>query len=149
MRGTDHTAMSQLPAASPIAGAVLPLGRAESLIATLQSVVSVRIVASENGVVDAVHVLVSGELTPKQVVRNVESALMAQLGMKIDHRKISVATTTARPTPPTGADAQAATPANGRWMPVCRPMAASITTRRLCRSSPRWSIATPISTGST
>ena len=105
--------MSQLPAASPIAGAVLPLGRAESLIATLQSVVSVRIVASENGVVDAVHVLVSGELTPKQVVRNVESALMAQLGMKIDHRKISVATTTARPTPPTGADAQAATPANG------------------------------------
>src|SRR5437879_11704606 len=30
---------------------------------------------------------------PKQVVRNIESALMAQLGLKIDHRKISVAQT--------------------------------------------------------
>ena len=85
--------MTQLPASSPIAGAVLPLGRAEQLIATLQSVVSVRIVAGENGVIDAIHVLVSGELAPKNVVRNIESALMAHLGMKVDHRKISVATT--------------------------------------------------------
>ena len=88
--------MTQLPASSPIAGAVLPLGRAEQLIATLQSVVSVRIVAGENGVIDAIHVLVSGELTPKQVVRNIESALMAHLGMKVDHRKISVATSITR-----------------------------------------------------
>src|SRR5256886_17502638 len=32
-------------------------------------------------------------MQPKQVVRNSESALMAQLGVKIDHRKISVAQT--------------------------------------------------------
>ena len=32
-------------------------------------------------------------MQPKQVVRNIESALMAQLGLKIDHRKISVAQT--------------------------------------------------------
>ncbi len=30
---------------------------------------------------------------PKQIVRNVESALLAQLGIKVDHRKISVAQT--------------------------------------------------------
>src|SRR4051794_27193184 len=89
--------MTQLPASSPIAGAVLPLGRAEKLIATLQSVVSARIVAGENGVIDAIHVLVSGELMPKQVVRNIESALMAHLGMKVDHRKISVAASIAKP----------------------------------------------------
>ena len=38
-----------------------------------------------------------GSTTPKQVVRNIESALMAQLGIRIDHRKISVATTVKRP----------------------------------------------------
>ena len=92
--------MTQQPA--HIAGAVLPLGRAEELIASLQSVVSARISASETGVIDAVHVLVSGELTPKQIVRNIESALMAHLGMKVDHRKISVATTTGRHSPAAG-----------------------------------------------
>src|SRR6185503_4600628 len=39
------------------------------------------------------HVLTTAELTPKQIVRNIESALIAHLAMRIDHRKISVATT--------------------------------------------------------
>ncbi len=30
---------------------------------------------------------------PKQLVRNIESALLAQLGLKVDHRKISIAQT--------------------------------------------------------
>ena len=94
--------MTPTPASSAIAGTVLPIGRAEELIATLQSVVSARIAAGDNGQVDAIHVLVTGELTAKQVVRNVESALMAQLGMRVDHRKISVAATSVRPTPPRG-----------------------------------------------
>jgi hypothetical protein len=93
--------MTPNPAAS-IAGSVLPIARAEELIATLQSVVSARISSGDSGAVDTVHVLVTGELTPKQVVRNVESALMAQLGMRVDHRKISVATTSQRPSPPEG-----------------------------------------------
>ncbi|MGZ7031266.1 MAG: hypothetical protein ACXVIJ_04775, partial [Thermoanaerobaculia bacterium] len=38
--------------------------------------------------------LTTSELTPKQMVRNIESALIAHLAMRIDHRKISVATTT-------------------------------------------------------
>jgi hypothetical protein len=38
-------------------------------------------------------VLTTSELTPKQMVRNIESALIAHLSMRIDHRKISVATT--------------------------------------------------------
>jgi len=82
-----------------IAGSVLPLQRAEELIATLPGVVSVRIVATESGLVDTIHVLTTGETQPKQTVRNVESALMAHLGMRVDHRKVSVATTMARPTP--------------------------------------------------
>lgn len=82
-----------------IAGSVLPLQRAEELIATLTDVVSVRIVPTDTGSVDTIHVLVTGDTPAKQVVRNIESALMAQLGLRIDHRKISVAATTKRPTP--------------------------------------------------
>ena len=88
---------------SAIAGSVLPLQRAEELLATLQEVVSARIVADANGNVDAIHVLVTGDSSPKQMVRNVESALMAQLGLRVDHRKISIATTVKRPEASAGA----------------------------------------------
>jgi hypothetical protein len=81
----------------PIAGSVLPLQRAEELIATLTDVVSVRIMPTESGSVDTIHVLVTGDTPAKQVVRNIESALMAQLGLRVDHRKISVAATAKRP----------------------------------------------------
>jgi hypothetical protein len=84
---------------SPIAGSVLPLQRAEELIASLKDVVSVRITATESGSVDAIHVLVTGDTPPKAVVRNIESALMAQLGLRVDHRKVSVAETARRATP--------------------------------------------------
>ncbi|MDX1645556.1 MAG: hypothetical protein R3304_00325 [Longimicrobiales bacterium] len=38
--------------------------------------------------------LTTDEVRPKQTVRNVESALLAQLDLSVDHRKISVAQTT-------------------------------------------------------
>src|SRR2546425_11205966 len=67
--------------------------RAENLIAGLTGVLSARVVVTPLGDVSEIHVLTLSDMQPKQVVRNVESALMAQLGMKIDHRKISVAQT--------------------------------------------------------
>ena len=76
-----------------IAGSVLPIRRAEELIATLQGVLSVRIVPSETGAIDEIHVLTTDVVLPKQTVRNIESALMAQLGLRVNHRKISIATT--------------------------------------------------------
>jgi hypothetical protein len=72
---------------------VLPIKRAEELLQTLPGVIAARIIASETGAVDEIHVLTSAEVTPKQTVRNIESALIAHLGMRVDHRKISVATT--------------------------------------------------------
>lgn len=78
---------------SPIAGSVLPIKRAEELILTLPGVISARIIAGDSGAIDQIHVLTTAELTPKQMVRNIESALIAHLAMRIDHRKISVATT--------------------------------------------------------
>ena len=76
-----------------IAGSVLPIKRAEELLQTLPAVIAVRIIASDTGAVDEIHVLTSSDVTPKQTVRNIESALIAHLGMRVDHRKISVATT--------------------------------------------------------
>jgi hypothetical protein len=63
------------------------------LILTLPGVISARIIAGDSGAIDQIHVLTTSELTPKQMVRNIESALIAHLAMRIDHRKISVATT--------------------------------------------------------
>lgn len=81
-----------LPDTSFIAGSVLPIQRAEELLATLPGIISARIVASGTGAVDEIHILTTDEVTPKQTVRNVESALIAHLGMRVSHKKISVAT---------------------------------------------------------
>jgi hypothetical protein len=67
--------------------------RAENLISSLTGVLSARMVVTPLGEVSEIHVLTSSDVQAKQVVRNIESALMAQLGVKIDHRKISVAQT--------------------------------------------------------
>lgn len=75
-----------------IAGTVLPIERAEELLLTLPGVLNVRIVAGPSGEVSEVHVLTTTEVSPKQTVRNVESALLANLGMRVSHKKISVAT---------------------------------------------------------
>ena len=99
---------------SPIAGSVLPIKRAEELLATLPGVIAARIVASESGAVDEIHLLTTSETTPKQTVRNVESALIAHLGMRVDHRKISVATTVETPKQKGNGDARADGPATGR-----------------------------------
>ena len=83
----------------------LPVEEAEALIASLPGVISSRIVEVDGGGVGDIHVLTSVDVAAKQTVRNVESALLAQFGVRVDHRKISVATTTesarTRPTRPT------------------------------------------------
>jgi hypothetical protein len=78
-------------------GSTLPIKRAEELLLTLPGVLNARIVASESGAVNEIHLLTTAEVSPKQTVRNVESALIANLGMRVDHRKISVATTVEPP----------------------------------------------------
>jgi hypothetical protein len=80
------------PQSSPIAGTLLPIQRAEELLATLPGVISARIISGPSGEVNEIHLLTTDELGPKQTVRNVESALLAHLGMRVSHKKISVAT---------------------------------------------------------
>ncbi len=66
--------------------------KAENLLTSLEGILSARVVTTPLGEVSEIHVLAHGGQNPKQVVRNVESALLAHLGLKVDHRKISVAT---------------------------------------------------------
>lgn len=64
---------------------------AERLIGALAGVVSAHIVTDGAGRMVEIHVLASPDLHPKQVVRNVESALSAGLGIQVDRRIVSVA----------------------------------------------------------
>src|SRR5687768_4890687 len=47
----------------------------EQLLSGLAGVISARVVSNANGRLDEIHVLASDRLHPKQIVRNVESAL--------------------------------------------------------------------------
>lgn len=67
------------------------IDRAEELLNSLIGVVSARVVARPGGSVEEIHLLTTRELTPKQIVRNVESALLAHFDLSVDHRVISVA----------------------------------------------------------
>lgn len=95
--------------------------RAQRLLAALGGIVSARAVADENGRLAEIHVLASPEFHPKQIVRNIESALSAGLGVVVDRRIISVAqlrsdadTPFAAPRPKAAADKRLADPRQPR-----------------------------------
>lgn len=63
----------------------------EAVIRNLRGVISSRVVTASEGEIEEIHVLTESTRAPKQIVRDIESALMAQLGVEIDHKKVSVA----------------------------------------------------------
>jgi len=65
----------------------------DSVIRSLTHVISARVVMGKTGDIEEIHVLTESSRAPKQIVRDVESALMAQFGMELDHKKVSVAQT--------------------------------------------------------
>lgn len=69
------------------------LRKMESLLANIEGVTAVTVVPDDRGGLEEIHILSSSGFNPKQIVRNVESALRAELGVKIDHRIISIAQT--------------------------------------------------------
>ena len=66
-------------------------GDIESVLCRLKDVIAVSAVADANGDIAEIHILTGSSRSPKQMVRDVESALMARLGLPVDHKKISVA----------------------------------------------------------
>ncbi len=63
----------------------------EQAIKQIKSVIAARINVNNQGEIEEVHILASSGRAPKQVVRDVESTLVAQFDLQIDHKKISVA----------------------------------------------------------
>jgi hypothetical protein len=63
----------------------------ERLIQSLTGIHSASVISSEPGRPEEIHVLCAANLSAKQVVRNIESALSAGLGLLIDRRIVSVA----------------------------------------------------------
>jgi hypothetical protein len=63
----------------------------EQFLSAISGVRSARVVGSDSGGIEEIHVLCAPSLQPKQVVRNIESALCAGLGIRIDRRVVSVA----------------------------------------------------------
>jgi hypothetical protein len=65
----------------------------EGTISRLRGVVSARLVRDERGEIQEVHVLADPVRHPKHISRDIESALFSEFGIRIDHRKISIAQT--------------------------------------------------------
>jgi hypothetical protein len=71
--------------------ALHPEHEIEGLLTALNGVLAARVAVSALGSVEEVHVLSDPSMHPKQMVRNIESALSAGLGIIVDRRAISVA----------------------------------------------------------
>ena len=63
----------------------------EYLIEKIKDIVSAKVITTEDGKISEIHVISNSERDPKQIVRDIESALIASLGSNIDQGKISVA----------------------------------------------------------
>lgn len=63
----------------------------EQNIEKIDSVVSCRIVLGENNNFDEIHIVSNGTRSPKQLVRDIQSVLIATYNIQIDHKKISIA----------------------------------------------------------
>ena len=70
---------------------VFPLEDVEQALTGLKDVRSARIVTDDAGGILEIHVVADTTRSAKMVARDVESMLVAKIGMSIDHRKISVA----------------------------------------------------------
>ena len=63
----------------------------KELISHLPSVLNAEFVLDEGGSVRELHVLSGTDRNAKQIVRDIQSAMMARFGIELDHRVISVA----------------------------------------------------------
>jgi len=63
----------------------------EGILRQIRDVISARVVLDETSAIQEIHVLAGAGRSPKQIVRDIESAFMAHFNLPIDHKKVSVA----------------------------------------------------------
>ena len=69
----------------------VPVTDIEALIRRIPTVIRCQVTVNDWGGVEEIHVLSTVARGPKQVVRDIESALLAQWNLRVDHKRISVA----------------------------------------------------------
>lgn len=63
----------------------------EDALGQVAEIKAARVVTSQSGAIEEIHVLALPTKPAKQLVRDIESTLMASFGINVDHKKISVA----------------------------------------------------------
>lgn len=63
----------------------------EQALCQVAEIKAARVVTSSDGVIQEIHVLALPSKAPKQLVRDIESTIMASFGIPVDHKKISIA----------------------------------------------------------
>lgn len=63
----------------------------ERTIEKLDSIVSCKIISGDNNIFDEIHIVSNGSRSAKQLVRDIQSVLIATYNIQIDHKKISIA----------------------------------------------------------
>jgi len=75
-------------------GSITETGRSEKdiewLVNQVQGVIASRVVQQGKEIVE-IHVLAGTDRAPKQLVRDIESAVLVKMGQQIDYKKISIA----------------------------------------------------------
>ena len=63
----------------------------EEAINQLQGIISSHMAFDGSQNIEEIHILANFDRSPKQIVRDIESALVTRFGIRIDHKKVSVA----------------------------------------------------------
>lgn len=71
-------------------GAASTLTQVEESLERIPGVTAARVVANPTGRIAEVHVLAKRERAPKQIVRDVQSVILASFGLEVDYRTVSV-----------------------------------------------------------
>lgn len=67
------------------------ISHCESLIEQIEDIVSAKIETDDEGKISEIHVVSKSDRNPKQIIRYIESTLIAFLGTELERKKISVA----------------------------------------------------------
>ena len=90
----------------------------EDVIRRVRGVVSVRVFRDEQDNISEVHVVADPRRNPKQLVRDIESAVAVAMGLQLDHKKISVVQFDPGPQAPQAEEARPEYPASGPVEPL-------------------------------
>ncbi|MCL6595619.1 MAG: hypothetical protein K6V73_05330 [Firmicutes bacterium] len=69
----------------------IPLSEVEAVVRSVPGVERAKVVVNDWGAIESIHVIGDTSRPAKRVVRDIESALAAKIGILVDHRRISLA----------------------------------------------------------